>query len=447
MPIGAQEHKQKELTANSRSQTGAAAAANERFKMLRRFGNDNSGSYTILTAIMMPVLIGFAALGTDYGTWLYAHQTEQAAADSGALSAAVAYVMGATNESLAVEAEAITSSYGFTNGADGVTVTVNSPPKSGTHTATLGAVEVIIGKPSARYFSALFGSDPVQVVARAVATPNDNGLGCVLALNKSASGATTLQGSTSVTLNGCRSFANSDSTTAYVVGGSAQISALSVGVVGNISGESHITATQGISTGDAPQADPYASASYPAYGGCDKHNFSAKSTITLDPGVYCGGLSLNAGANVTLNPGVYYLDQGSLQVNGGATLTGNGVTLVFTSSSGNNYATASINGGATVNLTAPTSGPTAGIAIFGDRDMSVGTSFKFNGGASQTINGAIYVPRGAVNFAGGAATANANTCTQLVADTITFVGNSNFALNCSGSGIKPIASSLAKLVE
>jgi hypothetical protein len=45
-------------------------------------------------------------------------------------------------------------------------------------------------------------------------------------------------------------------------------------------------------------------------------------------------------------------------VNGGASLTGNGVTLVFTSSSGHNYASARISGNATIDLTAPTSGPT-----------------------------------------------------------------------------------------
>jgi hypothetical protein len=41
-------------------------------------------------------------------------------------------------------------------------------------------------------------------------------------------------------------------------------------------------------------------------------------------------------ANVTLNPGIYYLDGGSLTVNAGTTLTGTGVTLVFTGS-GNDW--------------------------------------------------------------------------------------------------------------
>ena len=72
---------------------------------------------------------------------------------------------------------------------------------------------------------------------------------------------------------------------------------------------------------------------------------------TLNPGVYCNGMDIHAGSNVTLNPGIYYVDRGSLNVNGGATLTGTGATIVFTSSTGAGWATANINGGATVNLT------------------------------------------------------------------------------------------------
>ena len=175
-------------------------------------------------------------------------------------------------------------------------------------------------------------------------------------------------------LNGRSLFGNSNSSTAVIDGRSATLSALSIGVVGGVSGASQITTTQGISTGDSASSDPYPSAS--------------------------------SGANVTLQPGIYYLDQGSLTVHGGATLSGIGVTLVFTSSTGKNCATATINGGATLNLTAPTSGPTAGIVIFGDRNMPAGTTFKFNGGASQSLTAAIYTPKAAVSFAGGSSGAD-----------------------------------------
>jgi hypothetical protein len=164
---------------------------------------------------------------------------------------------------------------------------------------------------------------------------------------------------------------------------------------------------------------------------------------TLSPGTYCKDLQITGGT-VTLNPGIYYLDGASLSVSGSTTLTGTGVTLVFTGS-GSSYGTANIAGGANVNLTAPTTGSTAGIVIFGDRYMTPGTVFSFLGGSSQIFKGAIDVPRGAVKWAGGAG--NSNACTQLVADTITFTGTSDFAINCTGMGTKPIGSAIATLVE
>jgi hypothetical protein len=77
---------------------------------------------------------------------------------------------------------------------------------------------------------------------------------------------------------------------------------LLVGVLGGISGNDNIITMQGVRTGIGPVADPYADASFPNFFGCSEEKFTAKSTITINPGVYCGGIGLNAGANVTLNP-------------------------------------------------------------------------------------------------------------------------------------------------
>jgi hypothetical protein len=260
-----------------------------------------------------------------------------------------------------------------------------------------------------------------------------------------ASGATAGQGSTSVVLNGCSLYDNSDSTTALTVGGSAQITALSVGVVGNLTGASNITTTQGIKTGVGVVADPYATASFPAFSGCTTQNFTGKDTVTISPGVYCGGIKLNAGANVTLNAGIYYFDGGDLTVNGGATMTGSDVTLVFTSQNKTGFGTVQINGNATISLTAPKTGATAGIVVFGDRRIPAGTAFKFNGGATQYFGGAVYIPSGAVSFSGGASTGT--NCTQLIASTVTFTGNSGFALNCNNYGTKPFSPQVLKLTS
>jgi hypothetical protein len=83
--------------------------------------------------------------------------------------------------------------------------------------------------------------------------------------------------------------------------------------------------------------------------------------------------------------------------------------------------------------------------MFGDRRMPVGTTFKFNGGSTQYIGGAIYIPKGAINFAGGSN--GGMTCTQLIGDSISFTGNSSLSLDCSGYGTRPFSAPVVKLTS
>jgi Flp pilus assembly protein TadG len=404
---------------------------------------DRSGAYAIMMALSLPVLIGLMGLGTDYGIWTYSHQQMQAATDAAAVTGAAAYTSGGSAPVVA-QVNAITTSYGFTPGQAGVVVTVNRPPTKGSYAGNASAVEVIAQQPSNLLFAAFWLNDAPLISTRSVAMANAAN-GCVLALDPTAKAAVSAQGTTQVTLNNCSLISDSASTTAVSAGGSAQVQALSVDAVGGISGLAGISTTQGTVTGISPIADPFADVQMPSFSGCASHNLKVKTTTTISPGVYCGGISVNAGASLTLSPGIYFIDQGSLTVNGGGTLIGHGVTIIFTSSSGSNYATASFSGGATVDLSPPTSGTTAGIVLFGDRGMPVGTAFNFNGGASQSLTGSVYLPKAALTYAGGSNATNA--CIKIVADTITFTGNSNLSIDCSAYPTRAIGVSAGKLVE
>lgn len=403
---------------------------------LRSFYRNQLGGILVISALMLPVLVGAIGLGTDVGVWFFTHQKMQGAADSAAVSAAIA-------NDPTTEAKAVAASYGFLADSRGVAITVNVPPKSGNYTTTSGATEVVISQPQTPSFTAIFLKSPVIITARAVAKAT--GEGCVLALNRTASAAISAQGSTSVNLVNCSLYDNSSDSAALTVGGSAQISALSVSVVGGETGSSSITTTQGNYTGRSPAADPYAGTNFDGFSGCDQKKYTAKNDTTINPGVYCNGIKLNAGVTVKMNPGVYYIDRGTLDVQGNATLIGDGVTIVFTSSTGSNYATATINSNSTVNLTAPTTGPTAGIVFFQDRNAPAGAAFTLNGGATQNFGGALYLSKAAVTFTGGSSTTGTG-CTQLITDTIKFSGNSDFSVNCDGLGVKPLGSA-ATLIE
>jgi len=405
---------------------------------LQKLRADQAGNVIITFALALVPIMAATGAAVDYSHANSVKAAMQSAADSTALM-------------LARSAATLSSSQLTQQGNDAFKALLTRPEAYGVQVSTLysttqgGTTTVAANGSMKTAIVGIMGFSSVNISAKAVAVVVGGGKACVLSLNSKASGATVAPGNANVKLTGCSLHDNSSNGSALTVGGSAKVSALSVGVVGGISGGAGITTTQGIATGAAPVADPYAKVSVPAFSGCTVNGFTANSTVTINPGVYCGGMQLHAKANVTLNPGVYFIDRGSFSVNGSATITGNGVTLVFTSSTMTDWPTATINGGATVNLTPPTSGPTAGIVMFGDRNMPVGTAIKFNGGASQYLGGAVYFPTGAVSFAGGAATST--SCTQLVADTISFAGNSDFAINCDGYGTKPFGPAGVRLVS
>src|ERR1700746_1034728 len=57
-----------------------------------KFGSCCAGAVAVLTAIILPVLLGFASLGTEVGHWYLAKREMQGAADAAALSGAAQWI-------------------------------------------------------------------------------------------------------------------------------------------------------------------------------------------------------------------------------------------------------------------------------------------------------------------------------------------------------------------
>jgi Flp pilus assembly protein TadG len=406
--------------------------------MRTRFLADQHGGVAPVFALALVPMIGLAGAAIDYSRANAARTAMQAQLDSAALMVAKDAQTIQSTQASSIATNYFNASFNRPEVQSlQVTASIGSGSNGGT-TVTAQATAFV-----ATTFMHVLGQSTMPLTVHATVNNANDGLGCVLALNRSASGAATAQGSTTVRLNGCSLYDNSNSDSALTSGGSATVQADFVGVVGGIGSSTGITATNGIRTHISPVVDPYADVPAPTYSGCNAHNYTAKNTETINPGVYCGGIGVNANAVLTLNPGLYILDGGSLTVNGGGTVNGNGVTLYFTSSSARDWATITINGNANVNLTPMTTGPTRGLVVFADRNTPQGTSFKFNGGATQYFAGAIYTPSGAVNFSGGT---NATTsCTQVIGDTVTFTGNSNLAIDCSQYNTRPFSSKTMRL--
>jgi Flp pilus assembly protein TadG len=424
---------------------------------LKRFIADQRGATAIVTALWLSAMLGFAGLATQVSLWYVTQRNMQGAADSAAYSAAIALNNNETSAQFTTEAQSVAGMYNFINGS-GATVTVNNPPASGPNTSNSSAVEVIVSQSQPLMLAGLFlGSSPT-IQARAVAATNVGGGGCVLSLDKAAvnNDADTLSGNASLSLGQCSLYIDSPEKDALNMNGNASITAKAAFVTGGdqLSGNATLGNTP-LATGAPPAPDPYADVSIPSYSGCNQNSYSMfnNQTGTINAGstpyVFCGGLNLSGNSQLTLGAGTYIINGGTLGLSGNATLNANsGTTIILTGNATNGYATLNISGNANVSIQAPSSGSLAGLAFFQDRNApSSGGTNSFSGNGYLNIVGAAYFPNQPVNFSGNASTAPPNgiasTCTQLIAFTLTFSGNSAISnSNCSGTGVASIGGSV-----
>lgn len=104
-----------------------------------------------------------------------------------------------------------------------------------------------------------------------------------------------------------------------------------------------------------------------------------------------------------------------------------------------------MNGNASVQLSAPTSGAYSGVLFYGDRAGSSASS-TFNGTADSLLTGAIYFPRQQISYLGNFS--GNGGCTQVVADTIQWSGSSTINQDCTSLGMRDIpAGQSVALVE
>jgi Flp pilus assembly protein TadG len=398
--------------------------------------HSEGGGILTIWAILLPVVVGMMGVGLETGTWYLDKRNLQAAADAAAISAAYE----TTTAGRTSAAQSSVSANGYASGS-GVTVSMNNPPLTGTYTSNTNAVEIILTRSQNRLFSSLFLSSNPSVKARSVALATiTSSAACILALKTSGDNAVYINGSTSVYTPNCSIAANSDHREAIYINGNAAVNVLTLYTRGNyrLNGGSTLTTSQSPTVnGTSSVSDPYSGVNLPSIGSCGYNNYLANSgaSVTLNPGVYCNGFTINGGATAHLNPGVYIMDRGAFLINGGSTLTGTNATIILTSSTGSNHATATINGNSTVTLSAPTSGTYSGIAFYQDRGAQAGNDNLFNGGSTMNITGALYFPRGDITFNGGNSTSSP-ACSQVIGYTVYFNGNSNLTDNCPSAGMQ-----------
>jgi hypothetical protein len=379
----------------------------------------NRGYVLISMAAVMLSLLGFAGLVVDVGYLEYYKRKAQTAADAAAQGGVAEINAGRVNTvNQAVNQDAATN--GFTDGANGASVVVNNPPLSGGFVGNAKYVEVIITQSLPTVFMQALNIGSMSVKARAVGGPMSPI--CVYVLDPAAAGAFTITGSSAFS-NTCGIIVDSSSATALVDGGTACLTATGIYVNGGDSLGTNCPPTPTPILSTPPMVDPLAYVVAPTVGPCTVNNFSTNSSATLDPGVYCGGITAHANGTVlTLHPGTYVISKGGLTIDAGVTVNGTGVTFYNTCAGPgcpSAFKSITINGGSTLNISAPTSGPLEGILFFEDRTMPSVNNI-INGNNASNIVGALYFPNSSLSFSGNNST---TSYTEIVVKTLTIAGN------------------------
>jgi hypothetical protein len=400
-------------------------------------GARRRGTVAVIVALLLTILMTVVAFSLDGGLALEDRRRVQAAADAAALAAAndlyinfPVYNGLDTPGSAAKAAQALALANGYKDGDGDDTVTVNIPPLGGKFIGQSGYVEVIITYNQPRFFSAVIGSGPIPVKARAVArglwAPVNDG---IIVLHPSLSGALEANGNGDVYVQNSSIIVNSNDSTAAVTVGSAFIADPSkpTWITGKNPGYSG-TIKDTIYTGVPPTPDPlaYLPAPDPSTMSIQNAPNGQNGVVNLQPGVYNKGLSFSGSTSVNMAPGIYYMKNGSFSFSGQGNLNATGVMIY--SEDG-----LSVTGLGSVTWSPPTTGIYKGISYFQDRTSTY--TAKVAGDGLYNVTGTVYVPAGLTDLQGNG---DASIASQVITWTMKAGGNGQTNIVWAGPPVAPI---------
>ena len=365
------------------------------FATLSRFARDCAGNMTIITGLAAIPLIAAAGIALDYSRGTRVESELQQIADSAALAAAAGQnITGSTSEK-ATKRKAIAQKYIDAHVANLTDATVGTPTITiGPNTVDVALTASVAGTLVNVLNSPGQSSKTMTVTANSKAAFSSDSYLCLLSTNAHDKESVYFQGNSEFMASVCSVQANSDNAAAMRTWGNAYAEADGFCAVGGWVGSGFEPDPE---TGCTTKADPYASLAMPTVGACNFNNKVVKNTtVTLSPGVYCGGLALKTHGVATLNPGLYIIKDGVLSVDSQSTLNaGNAVVFYLTG----NTAKVDFTSGASVTVNAPKTGQGVGqaanyvgFAFIQDRATGIGADNYISSGGDVNINGAFYAP-------------------------------------------------------
>jgi hypothetical protein len=348
------------------------------------------GQSLVLIALAAVALFAFTALAIDGSAIFSDRRHAQNAADTAVLDAALIKTRGGDWQTEGLKRAL---SNGYDNDGSTNDVVFYNPPVDGPYQGNSEYIQVKIRSEVKMTFARIVGrqkaENNVQAVARATPSEYDEMFygNAVVGLAPTDCKAVKYQGNASTNISGGGIFVMSSCPTAAFFNNSsaAQLTAPSLCAVGGIVYEPGALNVGSIHSGCTPPppiVEPNPQCSGPAH----------KSGNTLSPGAWTGQFPPN-GVD-TLESGIYCVD-GDFRLNGGENLTGYGVVIRM------DDGVVNWNGGATVHLSAPSSGPYQGLLLYlPSTTPSNCSTITLNGNSGSTIEGSILAPCSEISVEG-----------------------------------------------
>lgn len=428
----------------------------QRFRSRQHAFGNRRGQTAVFGALSLTVLFGALGLAVDLGQSYTMKQRLQATADSAA-SAAATYALNnsdACGGSVTCPATLTCSKiqtpssslqvgcdYALTNAPSGATVTLTENNTGLSGNSPKIWIKAVASASNSNVFLLMSGFQTATISAQAYAGVTAfSGAGCIYVLDSTAQSALKATGNTTVSASGCGIYVKSNSSKAIDVEGSSTVNATGGGkvtiecstcyytsgtsTVYYVSGSSHLAPVTGTTADPLNLTGP----SWSATGCTANPNYTSGAlTYNLNPGVYCGGLTIGGNNTVNLAAGTYIMDGGGFSVTNSAKVNGTGVTIYNTSDANHAAGAISFTGNPTVNLTAPTSGTYEGVVLFQDKSNTVAATIANS--SNGTITGTYYLPTAALSLTGNVSVA---TTAAFIVDTLTVTGSSNLSNDPTG---------------
>ena len=191
---------------------------------------------------------------------------------------------------------------------------------------------------------------------------------------------------------------------AVTLTGTSKLSASNgVRVVGTVSVASTASISPNPSTLVTAVADPLSGLAVPGVGGRAAAITLKSGSQTINPGIYSQINVSGTGTSLKLNPGLYVISGGGLSVTGSSSISGIGVMIYNAGSTyptaGGTYGGITLSTTGNVNLSAPSTGPYAGVLFFQARTDP--TVFSITENSAMTLSGVIYASDAAPFTASG----------------------------------------------